>query len=198
MCKKKSAWALQNKGEIYDGKSHFASQVNLLMYWNVNSDELFMWSSWGSSCFCLPEMRVRQVISSNGENYLRGKKVACGLARMHWLKKNNIYTCTTSHLGIELRISRGNSEHCTRTHNACCNECVGLIEKVAFVCCCCTFMCMWICVIKWGEVLQVACCGVLPRKQNTLGWGGINETGRGEGVEKEYNRGVKECLEDLI
>lgn len=46
--------------------------------------------------------------------------------------------------------------------------------------------------------MQVACCGVLPRKQNTLGWGGINETGRGEGVEKEYNRGVKECLEDLI
>lgn len=49
-------------------------------------------------------------------------------------KKKKKYTCTTSHLGMELRISRGNSEYCTRTHNACCNDCVGLIEKVAFVC----------------------------------------------------------------
>ena len=37
----------------------------------------------------------------------------------------------------------------------------------------------------------MAFSGVLPRKQNTLGWGGINESGRGEGVEEECSGGVK-------
>lgn len=31
--------------------------------------------------------------------------------------------------------------------------------------------------------------GVLPRK-NTLGWDGINESGRGEAAEKECKRGA--------
>lgn len=44
----------------------------------------------------------------------------------------------------------------------------------------------------------MACSGVLPRKQNTLGWGGINESGRGEGEEEECNRGGKESGGDLI
>lgn len=39
--------------------------------------------------------------------------------------------------------------------------------------------------IKGVEVLQVACPGVLPRKENTLGLGGINESGRGEAVKEE-------------
>lgn len=46
--------------------------------------------------------------------------------------------------------------------------------------------------------MQVACSGVLPRKQNTLGWGGINENGRGEGVEEECSRGGKENGGDII
>ncbi len=52
--------------------------------------------------------------------------------------------------------------------------------------------------IKGGKILQVAFAGVLPRKQNTLGWGGINESGRGEGVEEECSRGGKENGGDLI
>ena len=44
----------------------------------------------------------------------------------------------------------------------------------------------------------MACSVVLPRKQNTLGLGGINESGRGEAVEEECSRGGRVSGGDLI
>lgn len=49
-----------------------------------------------------------------------------------------------------------------------------------------------------GGGLQVACSVVLPRKQNTLGLGGINESGRGEAVGEECSRGGRVSGGDLI
>lgn len=60
-------------------------------------------------------------------------------------------------------------------------------------------MCVCECVIKGGGGLQVARSGVLPRKQNTLGWGGINESGRGEGSGGGVQQGrEKQSGGDLI
>ena len=60
--------------------------------------------------------------------------------------------------------------HCVHAHNACWLE---------FRLVCCTFMCVNMCDLGWRGWggLQVARPGVLPRKQNALGWGRINESG---------------------